>query len=112
MTRRRADLFEGRQLRGSRKAINLHAHPRCSVATDNAYEPVIVEGDAIAVTDEQQLRDALDFENRKYGTDYGVEMIDPAHNSWFRLRPIWVFSLDEDDFTGSPTRWSFAPRGG
>ena len=98
--------------RGSRKAINLRAHPRCSVATDNAYEPVIVEGDAIAVTDEQQLRGALDFENRKYGTDYGVEMIDPAHNSWFRLRPIWVFSLDEDDFTGSPTRWSFAPRGG
>jgi hypothetical protein len=22
-----------------------------------------------------------------------------------------VFSLDENDFTGSPTRWSFAPTG-
>ena len=95
--------------RGSRKAINLRAHPRCALATDNAYEPVIVEGDAVVVTDEQQLRDALDLENRKYGTDYGVEMIDTEQNTWFRLRPTWVFSLDEDDFTGSPTRWSFAP---
>jgi PPOX class probable F420-dependent enzyme len=97
--------------RGSRKAINLRARPHCSVATDNAYEPVIVEGDALAVADKQQLRAALDLENRKYGTDYGAEMIDTEHNTWFRLRPIWVFSLDEDDFTGSPTRWSFVPSG-
>jgi hypothetical protein len=95
--------------RSSRKAANLRAHPRCSIATDNAYEPVILEGDAIAVTDEQQLRAALELENRKYGTDYGAEMIDTATNSWFRLQPVWAFSLDEDDFTGSPTRWSFAP---
>ena len=95
--------------RSSRKAANLRVNPRCSIATDNAYEPVIVEGDAVAVTDEQDLRFGLDLENRKYGTDYGVEMIDVAHNSWFRLRPVWVFSLNEDDFTGSPTRWSFAP---
>ena len=94
---------------GSRKATNLRAHPRCSIATDNAYEPVIVEGDAIEVTDEEQLRHALDLENRKYDTDYGDEMIDTAHNTWFRLRPLVVFSLDENDFTGSPTRWSFAP---
>jgi hypothetical protein len=95
--------------RGSRKAINLRAHPRCSIATDNAFEPVIVEGDAIEVTDEPQLRAALDLENAKYDTDYGDELIDTATNSWFRLQPIVVFGLDEDDFTGSPTRWSFAP---
>ena len=95
--------------RGSRKAINLRARARCALATDNAYEPVIVEGDAIVVTDTHQLRSALDLENRKYGTDYGDEMIDTAHNTWFRLRPVLVFSLDENDFTGSPTRWSFAP---
>ena len=71
---------------------------------------MIVEGDATEVHDEAALRAALDLENRKYGTDYGDEMIDTASNSWFRLDPIWVFSLDEDDFTGSPTRWSFAPR--
>lgn len=93
--------------RDSRKAINLRANSRCSVATDNAYEPVIIEGDAVAITDDLMLRSALELENRKYGTDYGTEMIDTATNSWFRLRPMWVFSLDEDDFTGSPTRWSF-----
>jgi nitroimidazol reductase NimA-like FMN-containing flavoprotein (pyridoxamine 5'-phosphate oxidase superfamily) len=95
--------------RGSRKATNLRAHPRCSIATDNAYQPVVVEGDAVEVTDPELLRHALDLENAKYGTDYGDEMIDSATNSWFRLRPIVVFSLDENDFTGSPTRWSFAP---
>ena len=92
---------------GSRKAINLRGRPRCSVATDNAYEPVVIEGDARAVSDRDRLVRALDLENEKYGTAYGTEMIDPAHNTWFELEPRWAFALDEDDFTGSPTRWSF-----
>jgi PPOX class probable F420-dependent enzyme len=91
----------------SRKATNLRADPRCSVATDNAYQPVVLEGHARIVTDRHQLDRALELENRKYGTDYGVEMLDPEHNTWFSLRPTWAFALDEDDFTGTPTRWSF-----
>ena len=91
----------------SRKATNLRASSRCSVATDNAYEPVVLEGDALAVTDRHELERALELENRKYGTNYGAEMIDTAHNSWFELRPMWAFALDESDFTGTPTRWSF-----
>ncbi len=94
---------------GSRKALNLLANPRCSIATDNPYEPVVLEGDAVAVDEETQLLAALDLENRKYGTDYGADMIDPQHNTWFRLRPSWAFGLLEDDFTGSPTRWTFPP---
>jgi nitroimidazol reductase NimA-like FMN-containing flavoprotein (pyridoxamine 5'-phosphate oxidase superfamily) len=93
--------------KASRKATNLRNNPRCSVATDNAYEPVVIEGDAVVVTDAERLRGALTLENEKYGTDYGEEMIDPEHNTWFALSPIWAFALDEDDFTGSPTRWSF-----
>ena len=105
-------VWDGRALwfssaNGSRKAANLRAHRRCSVSTDNAYEPVVLEGEAVAVDDTEQLGRALDLENRKYGTDYGAEMIDPAHNSWFMLRPTWAFALDEHDFRGSPTRWSF-----
>ena len=92
---------------GSRKAINLRARPRCSVATDNAHEPVVLEGDALAVTDPAALQRALDLENRKYATAYGAEMTDPEHNTWFELRPVWAFALDDNDFTGSPTRWSF-----
>ena len=68
----------------------------------------MLEGDAYVVTDPGPLRRALDLENHKYGTDYGTEMLDPDHNTWFALRPVWAFALDEDDFTGSPTRWSFA----
>ena len=93
---------------GSRKAANLRDRPRCSVATARADEPVVLEGDATVVTDPDRLRRALDLENRKYDADYGVEMIDPDHNSWFALRPVWALALDVDDFTGSPTRWSFA----
>jgi nitroimidazol reductase NimA-like FMN-containing flavoprotein (pyridoxamine 5'-phosphate oxidase superfamily) len=94
--------------RASRKAANLLARPRCSVATDNAYEPVVLEGDARLVTDRARLERALDLENRKYDTAYGVEMLDPEHNAWFELQPAWAFALDEDDFTGTPTCWSFA----
>jgi nitroimidazol reductase NimA-like FMN-containing flavoprotein (pyridoxamine 5'-phosphate oxidase superfamily) len=92
----------------SRKATNLRSAPRCSIATDNAYEPVLLEGDAFAVADRNELERALDLVNRKYDTSYGAEMIDTAHNAWFELRPMWAFALDEHDFTGSPTRWSFA----
>ena len=35
----------------SRKASNLRSHPRWSLATDNTYEPVVLEGDASVVTD-------------------------------------------------------------
>jgi len=92
----------------SRKATNLRARARCSVATDDAFEPVVLEGDARVVSDRDQLQRALDLENDKYGTAYGAEMIDTEHNQWFELRPLWAFALDENDFTGSPTRWTFA----
>ena len=95
----------------SRKARNLAASPWCAVSTDNAYEPVVLEGEAQHVTDPEALRRALDLENAKYETAYGAEMTDPGHNSWFELRPEWAFGLDEDDFTGTPTRWTFEMAG-
>ncbi len=49
----------------------------------------------------------LTAENAKYGTGYGIEMVDPASNSVFGLYPDWVFALDSSDFTGSPTRVIF-----
>jgi hypothetical protein len=51
----------------------------------------------------------LGAENAKYETDYGMDMVDPALNSVFSLRPEWVFALDSSDFTGSPTRFAFGP---
>jgi len=77
--------------RGSRKARNLTRDPRCTITTDNAWEPVIVEGEAEAVADERWLRAVLDAENEKYDTDYGMDMMDPASNTLFRIRPARVF---------------------
>jgi general stress protein 26 len=95
--------------RRSRKARNLGAEPRCTLSTDNPLEPVVVQGRARLVTGRDALVRMLAAENAKYGTDYGEEMIDPASNSVFSLRPEWVFALDSSDFTGSPTRFTFGP---
>ena len=51
----------------------------------------------------------LAAENAKYGTDYGWDIVDPASNTVYSLRPEWVFALDSSDFTGSPTRFTFGP---
>jgi PPOX class probable F420-dependent enzyme len=93
---------------GSRKARNLTAQPRCSLSTGDPLEPVVVQGPAQRVTDPDLLAALLAAENAKYGTSYGPDMVDPASNSVFRLRPEWVFALDSRDFTGSPTRFTFA----
>jgi len=92
---------------GSRKARNLAAEPRCSLATDDAVEPVVVRGRAERVTDRGLLLAMLAAENAKYETAYGEEMIDPVANSVFALRPEWVFALDSTDFTGTPTKFDF-----
>jgi general stress protein 26 len=95
--------------RGSRKVRNLAADPRCVVTTENAVEPVVVEGLAEVVTDPGALATMLALENAKYHTNYGIELLDPAVNATIQVRPRWAFGLAEDDFTGSPTRWSFNP---
>jgi general stress protein 26 len=97
--------------KASRKAANLAVRPRCTIATDNALEPVVIEGDAHVVSDPPTLRLVLDLENTKYHTDYSIETLDPAVNVCLRVRPRWAFGLSEDDFTGSPTRWVFEAAG-
>jgi len=78
------------------------------VSTDHPLEPVVVQGRVHRVTDPEALAAMLEAENAKYGTDYGPDMVDPASNSVFALRPEWVFALDSSDFTGSPTRFTFS----
>jgi PPOX class probable F420-dependent enzyme len=94
---------------GSRKARNLAADPRCVVTTENAVEPVVIEGAAEVVTDPQALTRMLALENAKYQTAYSMELLDPAVNATIRVQPRWAFGLAEGDFTGSPTRWTFQP---
>jgi nitroimidazol reductase NimA-like FMN-containing flavoprotein (pyridoxamine 5'-phosphate oxidase superfamily) len=93
----------------SRKARNLKAQPGCTLSTEDPLEPVVAAGRAERIQDHQALMAMLAAENAKYGTDYGPEMVDPAANSVYALRPNWVFALDSRDFTGSPTRFVFPP---
>lgn len=91
----------------ARKIHNLRANPAVSLATDDALNPVVLEGVAKVVTETVALRTFLGQVNAKYGTGYGAELTDPARNATVRVRPRWVFGLDEADFAGSPTRWEF-----
>ena len=92
---------------GSRKARNLAADDRCVLTTDNALEPVIVEGRAELVTELSMIRRFTAAVNAKYKTDYGLDFFDPAVNGCWLVRPTWAFALMESDFAGSPTRWRF-----
>ena len=92
--------------KGSRKARNLAADPRCVVTTEDAADPVIIEGSAELVTEPEALATMLALENAKYDTNYSIDLLDPDVNSVYRVRPRWAFSLRHDDFTGSPTRWT------
>jgi nitroimidazol reductase NimA-like FMN-containing flavoprotein (pyridoxamine 5'-phosphate oxidase superfamily) len=91
----------------SRKARNLGSEPRCTLSTGNPLEPVVARGRARPVTAPGELARMLAAVNAKYGTAYEQDMVDPAANTVFSLRPEWVFALDTRDFTGSPTRFTF-----
>jgi hypothetical protein len=89
----------------SRKARNLDADPRATITTDNALQPVIVEGVVTAVTDRLDIESFTAWVNAKYESDIAVQFF--LDNACFRLEPRRVFALDEANFTGSPTRWVF-----
>jgi PPOX class probable F420-dependent enzyme len=93
--------------RGSRKARNLAANPRCAITTDNAYEPVVIEGTAELVHDLTAIAAFVIKINDKYHTDYSIDFFSAPENACFVVHPRWAFSLAESDFTGSPTRWLF-----
>ncbi|HXY92217.1 MAG TPA: pyridoxamine 5'-phosphate oxidase family protein [Acidimicrobiia bacterium] len=90
----------------SRKAQNLVRDARCVLTTDDARNPVVVEGTAVRVTDHETIAGFNDAVNTKYETSYSVDFYDPAVNGLFRVEPVWAFAVADGDFTGSPTRWN------
>jgi nitroimidazol reductase NimA-like FMN-containing flavoprotein (pyridoxamine 5'-phosphate oxidase superfamily) len=88
----------------SRKARNLNADPHCTVATDDASSPVIVEGVARRVSDRAAIDAVRSDMVAKY--DYELTLDFLLANVVFAVAPVKVIGLVEDDFTGSPTRWS------
>ncbi|HEY1641297.1 MAG TPA: pyridoxamine 5'-phosphate oxidase family protein [Streptosporangiaceae bacterium] len=95
----------------SRKAVNLRADPRCTVTTEDAGDPVIIEGIAQVRTDDKSIRRALDLMNDKYHAGIEISFLDPARNATIEVRPAKVIGMRHGDFTGSPTRWTFLPGG-
>jgi hypothetical protein len=91
----------------SRKARNLARDARCTVTTDDALNPVVVQGMTSRVTDLTGVQAFVDAVNVKYDTDYGIDFFDPELNGVYRVEPTWAFGLLQDDFEGSPTRWTF-----
>jgi general stress protein 26 len=91
----------------SRKARDLAAEPRCTVTTDDAQNPVVVDGVARQVTDSGGIAAFLDVLNAKYDAGLSPDFLDPQVNGTFAVGPERVIALTHDDFTGSPTRWTF-----
>jgi PPOX class probable F420-dependent enzyme len=92
---------------GSRKARNLAADPRCTITTDDALNPVVIDGVAERVTDAGRIAAFVAAVNAKYDADMTVEFQDPAVNGTYAVRAITVIAMTHGDFTGSPTRWRF-----
>jgi len=91
----------------SRKARNLAAEPRCTITTDQAQDPVVLDGLAEQVVDADGIAAFLAAMNGKYDAGMTAAFLDPAVNGTFAVRPQLVIALSHDDFTGSPTRWTF-----
>lgn len=89
----------------SRKARNVERDPRCVLTTDDALEPVVLEGRAERVTELARVEAFTDAANAKYETDYAVDFY--VRNALYRVEPSWVFALSEEHFDTSPTRWRF-----
>jgi hypothetical protein len=89
----------------SRKVQNLLVDPRCSATTEDALNPLVIEGLAAKVDDDRIKQSFLNLTNAKYQTDYQLDFLDPATTAVFMVKPTWAFGLRHDDFAGSPTRW-------
>ncbi len=86
--------------RKSRKGRNIAACPACTISNDDSEEAVIVDGDAVEVTDKLMLEKAAQAYMKKYKIDPRT-MGEPL----FVVHPERVFGLIEKTFPQSATRW-------
>ena len=91
--------------RGSLKVRNLVRQARCTVTTESAAEAVIVEGSAVVLVAPSDIEAA----GADYLAKYGMGLV--ADSAIIRVVPTTVFAFVERDerFTGTATRWRFAP---
>jgi Pyridoxamine 5'-phosphate oxidase len=89
----------------SRKAADLAAEPRCSLAPEGAAESVVLTGVARRVTDPAGIA-AIE---RAYAAKYGSGFPDPTGDPLYSVAPDTVVAVieGEPDFTARATRWRF-----
>jgi len=97
------------------KARNLRADPRCTILTGSnalhAGTDVVVEGDAVRVTDDGELRAVADAFLAKYGDEWRFRATDGAlhHDggeAWaFRIAPAVAYAFAKSPY--SHTRYRF-----
>ncbi len=71
----------------SRKARNLTQDPRCTLTTDDARDPVVVDGVATQVTDAAGIEAFVAAVNAKYGGRVSVDVPGPDGQRHVRRRP-------------------------
>ena len=94
---------------GSRKTLNIESNPWVVITTDDATEPVVIEGEALRVSNAHESDKVTAFAasvNTKYDTELPVEFF--LENVTFRITPDRVIGMTEKEFESSPTRWTFA----
>lgn len=92
----------------SRKHRNLAANPQCVITTEDATEPVIVEGSAAILTERAALKRFGAAYKKKYHWNMESEGGgDPG--GLFIVTPTTVFAFIEaaDKFGTAATRWRF-----
>ena len=77
------------------------------MTTEDASDPVIIEGTARIVTETAAIQRVVDLMNAKYHSDITLDFLNPEKNATIGVRPHRVYSMLHSDFTGSVTRWSF-----
>ena len=84
---------------GSRKALNLESNPWTAITTDDPTEPVVIEGEALRVSNADEAEKITGFAalvNTKYETELPVQFF--LENTTFRVRPHRVIGMTEKEF--------------
>lgn len=102
-----------------RKAKNIASNPHCILTTGNNSMneeglDLVVEGDAVRISDEAKLQRVADLYEQKYGSDWHFDVNDGAFNGQegnvalvFEVAPITAFGFGKGE-TFSQTRWRFS----
>lgn len=91
----------------SRKFKNLLNDPRCTLATTDGANPVVLEGRAELIRNPALTAIFLNRVNAKYKQNYTMDSIDPTTKACFRIKPTSAIALQDEDLTGSPTKFVF-----